>query len=471
MLFFLFLYIIFSILLSRSILKSNIFNLANIALISYWAAYPFEKLGINGNYEIYEIVEGIKVKGLYMYAIFGFSFLLGAFCISKINIKKINFYPKLNTKNDLFFISIVLGVLGLFCFSNTYNFDIRTYIDFILNTSRGERIAILSKAKNALPYSIFFIPSITTLLIAIRKFGLKNKNNLFLSLIIFLINIPILFSYILEGERTALIKFIVVIIFTLGLTKYSVEKTNKKTYLIENWKVNKSVLKNRLKMTIILISLFCMLSFIGHARGKNWKQFSRIFIDLSIELKQKMLPTGEFRGVNYTIDYSLARNYLNIEKTQTMFTWDKFIFYPLPTYVYKGIFKKVKPPNIGDAIANETKNYIYGPENNEKLGFALSPIAEGLINFGIFGVFLNGFIYGVFINLIQYFYNKISLERINLLDIFVLNTTAMVPLIMRAGSAGIYNWIFSTSFVILLPLLLLEIFQKRNLIQIIKKNR
>ena len=37
---------------------------------------------------------------------------------------------------------------------------------------------------------------------------------------------------------------------------------------------------------------------------------------------------------------------------------------------------------------------------------------------------------------------------------------------MRAGTAGIYNWIFSTSFVILLPLLLLEIFQQRRLIQI-----
>ncbi len=468
--FFLFIYIIFSIFLSRSILKSNIFNLASISLIAYWAAYPFEKLGIDGNYDIYEAVIGIKEKGVYMYAIFGFSFLLGAFCISKINIKKINFYPTIITKNNLFFISTCLGLLGLFCFSNTYNFDFSTYFDFSLNTSRGEKMAILSKAKNALPYSIFFIPSITTLLITIKKFGLKNINNLFLSFIIFLINFPILFSYIFEGDRTALIKLLVMIIFTLGLTKYSVEKVNKNTYLIENWRVNNSVLKNRLKMTIILISLFSMLTIMGHVRGKNQEQLSRIFSDLSIEFKQKTFPVGEFRGVNYTIDYSLARNYINIEKTKKMFTWDKFIFYPLPTYVYKGIFKEVKPPNIGDAIGIETKNF-YGLEDNRKLGFGLSPIAEGLINFGVFGVILNGFIYGLSINLLQYFYNKISLERINLLDIFILNTTAMVPLIMRAGSAGIYNWIFSTSFVILLPLLLLEILQKRNLIQIIKKKK
>ena len=43
-------------------------------------------------------------------------------------------------------------------------------------------MAILSKAKNALPYSIFLIHSIPTLLIYIKKFGLKNINNLFLVL-------------------------------------------------------------------------------------------------------------------------------------------------------------------------------------------------------------------------------------------------------------------------------------------------
>ena len=188
----------------------------------------------------------------------------------------------------------------------------------------------------------------------------------------------------------------------------------------------------------------------------------------SYYIKNKIIPTAEFRGVNYTIDFALARNYLTIEKTKGIFTWERFIFYPLPTYVYKIIFNEKKPLNIGAAIGLETKNYIYGKENNRKLGFALSPIAEGIINFGVIGVFFTGFIYGISIGFLQSFYNKISLDKIYFLDIIVLNTLGIVPLIMRAGSAGIYNWIFSSSFVILLPLLLIEISQKMNLKSIFK---
>ena len=211
-------------------------------------------------------------------------------------------------------------------------------------------------------------------------------------------------------------------------------------------------------------------TFIELARGNGWGNTSQIFTTISRRYKSKNLPIAEFRGVNYTIDFALARDLLSIEKTNKMFTWDKLIFYPLPTYIYKEIFNENKPINIGDAIGNEAKNYLYGKEyNNQKLGFGLSPIAEGYINFGYIGVFITGLIYGLAIGILQSFYNKISIDKISLIDLFVLNTLGIVPLIMRAGTAGIYNWIFSTSFVILLPLLLLEIFQQRKLIQITRE--
>ena len=461
------LYIILSILISRLILKSNIFNIASFSLISYWATYPLERLSIG---DLYQTIDGIKERGIYLYSIFGFSFLLGVFIITKINPPKVNVFASLNSKNNLFFISIFLGLLGLFCFSYTYDFDIPNYLDFnfgtdsdgVVKLSRAERLSLLSKAKNALPYSIFFIPSITTLLIAIKKFGLRNLNNLFLIFIIFLINIPILFSYIIEGDRTSLIKFACVVFFTLLLTQNSVNESNKNSYLIENFRLNKKILINRIKIFFILLSLFCFLIFIGMGRGNGWRHTSRIFLNLSKQIETKMLPTSEFRSVNYTIDFALARDYLNNKKTEKMFTWDKVIFYPLPTYVYKGIFKEKKPPNIGDAIGLETKNYVYGPQDNRKLGYGLSPIAEGWINSKYLGIAVIGLIYGFSIGLLQNFYNKISLDKISLLDIYFLNTLAIVPLIMRAGSAGIYNWIFSTSFVMLLPILLVTIFQRKT---------
>ena len=99
------LYIILSILISRIILKSNIFNIASIALISYWATYPLERLSIS---DMYQTINGIKERGIYLYAIFGFSFLLGVFIITKINPTKVNICANLNSKDNLFFFTIIL---------------------------------------------------------------------------------------------------------------------------------------------------------------------------------------------------------------------------------------------------------------------------------------------------------------------------------------------------------------------------
>ena len=454
-------YIVSSLLISRSILKANVFNIASLSLITYWAAYPLERKTING--DMFQIINGIKDIGFNLYAAFGLSFLIGTFFISKIKIKKIVLYPKINSKNNLFFLSTILAILGLICFSYTYKFNIYEYL-MAINTSRGERLALLSKASNALPYSIFFIPSITTLLISIKKFRIKKFSRIyFLSILIILINSPILFSYFIESDRSAIIKFFAVIFFTLILSKSSFEKMNKRSYLVENFQINKNVLFNRIKILIIMFLCFILLTFIGLGRDIRWKNSSMIFDKFTNLIKSKKLPTAEFVGVNYTIDFALARDYLSIQKTKKIFTWDKFIFYPLPTYVYKGLFNEKKPINIGDAIGLETKNYIYGIKDSRKLGFALSPIAEGLINFGKIGVIFTGFIYGIAVGFLQILYNKISLDEINLSDIIVINTLGIIPLIMRAGSAGIYNWIFSTSFVMIFSLLLIEVFQTKKL--------
>lgn len=460
--YFLLVYIIISLLLSRQILKANIFNIANFSLIAYWATYPIERLNIAE--KVIQRLDDVKEVGIYLYAIFGFAFLLGVFIFTKNNFKKLEYYPSIKSEKNLLFISIFLGFLGLLCFLYTYNFSIPEYINLILNFSRGERTAILSTASNALPYSIFFIPSITTLLLYIKIFRFKKSfTNNFFAILIFLINSPILFSYIVEGDRTSLIKLFIVTLFVLGLGKSSVETQNKKILLFENFRINKKVLLDRIKIIIISMILLCILIFIESGRGYNWKDNSRVFTNFSQRFKNKKIPVAEFKSVNYTIDYALARDSLDIDKTNEMFKWDKFIFYPLPTYVYKRIFNEQKPPNIGKVFALETKNILYGVEDDRKLGFALSPIAEGYTNFGYLGVFITGLVYGLSIGFLQTFYNKISLERINLLDIFVLNTIGIVPLIMRAGSASLYNWIFSTSFVILFALLIIDIFLRKKI--------
>ncbi len=470
----LFVYIFFSLFISRITLKANIFNVASFCIISYWAAYPLDKLELGPTgLSIYQRIDSLKYIGIYLYAIFSFAFLIGILIIKKIDYKKINLYQQINSGSNLIFVSIFLGALGILCFSYTYNFDIKQYISLTLGISRGERMSLISSAKNALPYSIFFIPSVTTLLIWLKKFGSKKSFlNLLLASIVFLINSPILISYIIEGDRSSLIKVITISFFTLSLTNSSIEKISKINYLITKKGLNKKVLINRIKIIIITTILVSVFTFIGLARGNGWGNTPKVFNSLSRKFKSKNLPIAEFRGVNYTIDFALARDILTIEKTEKMFTWDKLIFYPLPRNVYKSVFNEKKPINIGDAIGSETKNYLYGKKyKNHKFGFGLSPIAEGYINFGYFGVFITGLIYGLAIEILQSFYNKISLDKISLIDIFVLNTLGIVPLIMRAGTAGIYNWIFSTSFVMLLPLLIFEVFQKTKLIKISKSRR
>ena len=271
----------------------------------------------------------------------------------------------------------------------------------------------------------------------------------------------------IEGDRSALIKFIVITLFTLGLTNSSVEQISKKNHLIKNFRINKKILFQRIKIMMVLLGTFLILSFIGIARNNEWRNPLRYSLFSNI----KNISNAEFRHVNYSIDFALMRNKLDIKKTDKMFTWDRIIFYPLPTYIYKSIFNDKKPPNIGSAIGIETKNYVYGSESKLKgkeMGVGLSPIAEGFINLGHFGVLFLGLIYGLAIGILQSWYNKISLDKINLIDIIVLNTLGIVPLIMRSGTAGIYNWIFSTSFVLFLPLLLIDIFKRKKFREISK---
>ena len=125
--FLLIIYILISLLISRLIFKANIFNIASLALISYWIYYPIEKFAFN-NQTLIKIVSSNKERGVYLFAIFGFAFLLGTFFITKLNLRKVKFLTTVNSKNNLLFISIFLGFLGFLCFSYTYNFHINEWI-------------------------------------------------------------------------------------------------------------------------------------------------------------------------------------------------------------------------------------------------------------------------------------------------------------------------------------------------------
>ena len=427
-------YITFLILyfyLSRPLLNRKLVNLFVLCLFVYWLTYPLESLEI-GN--AYSTIPGIKEVGIIHYAIFAFSFLAGLFLTSKLKIPKVQIYPDFKNSNNLFFISIFLGIFGFVCFAYTYSFSIDNYFtNFFSN--RVHRMAILSSSRNALPYSILFI---------------------------FIINCPIMISYLLEGDRTSLIKAVMVLILAFQLKNESFENIEKSNKINVKNRINKKYLIEKLKLLFNLFLGFLLLTFIGLGRGNGWQNINRILINLNDQYQKKALPTSEFRSINFTIDYAIARNYLSIEKEKDMFTWDKGYRYILPTYVYKRIYKNKKPPNIGDAIGQEIKKYVYSEKYPKKIGFGLSPVAEGFINKGILGIAIIGFIYGSFVFFLQAAYNKICLKTFNFFDLITLCSVIMIPLMMRSGSLGIYNWIFSISFVSLIPITIIELLKKIN---------
>lgn len=457
--FLIFPYIIILYFFNRFLINSSLINISSFSLIAYWITYPLEKLTIGG---IYTTIDGIKDFGILLYGLFAFSFILGILLTSKLNIPQIKLYQNLNITNHIFFVSIFLGIFGFICFAHTYNYSIWDYFESFFD-NRVERLSKLSLANNALPYSISFIPSITLLIIIIKK--LKFNMNLIHKiaiLFIVLVNFPILLSYFLEGDRTSLIKFFMIIIFTISLKENSLETINYKENLIQNFTINKYVLKKRLFLILKLAFSFIILLLIGLGRGNGWKNIKRVPINLKSQVEQKLLPTAEFRSSNFTIDYSIAREHLTQNKTKKMFTWDRGIFYPLPTYVYKNLFKEKKPPNVGDGIGIEVKNYVFGNDYPRKIGFGISPIAEGYINGRLLGIFFIGFIYGSFVYIIQNSYNKMSVSKFNLYDLIIINSASMIPLMMRSGAMGIYNWIFSIAFMSILPILIIEFLKNLN---------
>ena len=114
-------------------------------------------------------------------------------------------------------------------------------------------------------------------------------------------------------------------------------------------------------------------------------------------------------------------------------------------------------------IMYDVKDYVYGINHNRKIGYGLSPVAEGYINTGTLGVFLIGIVYGFSIRFLQENYNKITMSGLHFKDICILNSISVVPLMMRSGSLGIYNWILSTAFIILIPIFIIFLFKKKKL--------
>tara|TARA_Y100001968_G_C19437004_1_gene760293 strand:+ start:57 stop:1457 length:1401 start_codon:yes stop_codon:yes gene_type:complete len=430
--------------------KNIIYNISIIAIFLYWVTYPLESLAV-GSMVLGEL--NIKQEGMLLFALFSFSFLIGFKIFKRLKVSTPDFLKNsLFSSSYILILSLTLSILAFIWFFYAYNFSLVQYLSGIFDLSRIFRMEGLSSSSKGLPYSVPFLLGVSTWFLYIKRSLIqKIKIKWAWASLIFIINLPISLSYLIEGERTSLIKYGMTLILINEITK---EQKNLSVGFLErnSLKINLNMVLKRIKTSILIFFIIILLTLIGLARGGGWVMSQYIGMNLQ-NRGINNLPVAEFRAVNYTVDYALYRDEYAIDSDIKAFTWDKIAFYPLPRYIYKVIFKERKPLNLGDAIGESAKYFSYNSDDiyrlDKKLGFGLSPVAEGYINFGYLGVLIIGIIYGGCIGVLHKLYNKININSIGLGEIIIICSASVTPLIMRSGMAGLYNWIFSIILILL----------------------
>ena len=437
-------------------------------ILLYWQAYGFESLLLG------ELVasEETKLYGGILYLIFIFSFLISAkFARKKISLKNNifkNYQIFISTNHRISFykaVIVICSLLALLFYLVSYDFDLFGLFNQIANNTRVERYG-LNKQGKLLPYSIPFICACSSyfLLLSEKIITLKSK----LSIIFLFITSPVTISYLIEGDRTSILRIGIIYIVTY-FPNY------KNFWFLNNYKISKFKLKNLFNKLILLISVILIFIVIGTSRGIWFKDpnYDRGAINRFIKLpgalgssvsplitSDYIIPIAEFRSVNFTLDYGIE----NLEKIRSQrnrtFMFNNLISYPMPTYIYRFIFGTNKPLSMSKRIAN---NVAFDIESKKTLGFGLSPVAEGYINNGVLGVIFIGLLLGFFIARIDLFINIYS-GLISIPRLIIIVWAGIGPLIMRIGLGSIYNYLFLTSLFLILSLIIYKfIFQIKDL--------
>ena len=75
----------------------------------------------------------------------------------------------------------------------------------------------------------------------------------------------------------------------------------------------KKIFLKKLNQFLILFIVFILLILIGNARGNGWKMVSKVPENFINQIKLGLLPTSEFRGVNFTVDWA-SQETINFRK-------------------------------------------------------------------------------------------------------------------------------------------------------------
>jgi len=346
--------------------------------------------------------------------------------LSCLGVLSITYFTNIKVSNEKYNINVsevelkIIIISSILCIlfgylSLVYNYGRLGNIQDILSFSqRSERMAILSSLRGNIPYMHFFVIGYTTLLLTgLWSESLKNKHS-FIKVYIYslLWILPFLLFLIYEGDRSGILKFIILSFFiAIQFNKF----------------------KPKIIHLLYLFIIYSLFAVIGNVRGELQKTFKTGNISHLVEAYNNkdistLLSTVEFKSVNFTLHRVVDINNLIDYPGESYIQSIKYI---LPRSIHPG--KKEK--NIADKLAHNirTEKGI-----GYKIGFGISPVAESYVNFGISGPPLIFMIYVLFIN-------KITLLSLNsniYYRVYGILFITTIPMIFRNSFASQVSNIF-----------------------------
>lgn len=314
------------------------------------------------------------------------------------------------------------------------------YVFWYLNYARlGDWVAIMSEyshrsIRNAkltsmmgnLPFTHFMYIGYSFILTSLLFKGNSVIKSTILSL---LLVSPLLFFYIAEGERTAILKYIFSSFFIISFIKY------------------KGYITLRKKHIVILALLFIIMSLLGSIRGASnraiatgdFSDFNVIINKVNNDGISTFMPS-EFTNVNFTLNRTV--NDIVNGKQELLYgsSYMQSIPYLFPRSVYK-VFGLTKEPTIADKFGE-----MITKENNSdiKQGFGMSAIAEAFANFHIAGMLIFPILLISILNLWSY----IAYSSSKVFTLFLmLILTPLFVFIHRSSFASTFSFVAYVSFI------------------------
>lgn len=336
-------------------------------------------------------------------------------------------YTQESTK--IFFITGIISTFLGYLFLYLNYSRLGNFADIILNYSnRIDRNSQLTDMRGNLPFTHFLFIGITSLFASFILLFKSLKKSLY---VIFIPLFPLFLFYLLDGERTAILKYVIGLAFVSFVFLF------------------RSPIKIRKLFIFFLALSFFLLALIGNLR--SWIGLSIVdqsFKPLIERIEKKsesdelidLFIPREFPAVTFTTN-QIIHNHL--EESKPFLLGKSYLNagpYLFPRSVYDA-FGASKELSIADKFGEEMRLEI---GRLRKVGFGMAPIGESFSNFGYFGPFFISVIIFLWIKLLY----RNFLSKYPLLALWAASQVPTLLFIHRSAFSSTFSSVMWTSAIL-----------------------